>query len=64
VSVPGNWTAWDDARTVLKFIERGSLDYTRLITHRFPAADAEKAYSLLRSDSAALAVILEWLRGE
>jgi threonine dehydrogenase-like Zn-dependent dehydrogenase len=64
-SVPNRLRArWDVARlqqTVLDALERGSVDASALVTHRFALADAAEAYRMLDADpSAALQVVLEF----
>ena len=59
-SVPGNWTGWDDGNVVLRLIEEGRLDFSRVITHQFDTADAALAYDTLNTDPAAISAIFKW----
>jgi len=60
-NAPGWWTMADDWQTSLKLLEMKRLPVQPLITHRFAAKDAPKAYDLLaRGDMSAQAMILKW----
>lgn len=57
---PSGWTAARMEATV-RAIDRGWLQTSPLITHRFRAAEAADAWSLIRRDkSACLGVVLSW----
>jgi threonine dehydrogenase-like Zn-dependent dehydrogenase len=60
-SHPGWWTMADDWRTSLKLLEWKRVTVAPLITHRFAATDAPKAYDLLaKGDLHAMAMVLDW----
>lgn len=55
------WTQQYNRRQILKMIERGEIDVTRLITHRLAYTDAGEAYRLLRDErDRSLGAILTW----
>jgi len=60
-SAPGWWSMADDWRIALKLLEARRLPVQPLITHRFAAKDAPKAYGILaKGDPSAQAMILDW----
>lgn len=60
-SAPGWWSMADDWRTSLKLLEARRLIVQPLVTHRFAARDAAKAYDLLgKGDPKSQAMILDW----
>jgi len=54
------WTARRNFEAVLQLMAEGKLNVERLITHRFPFEQAEKAYELLLSEEPHLGVLLEY----
>ncbi len=57
----GVWTWMHDCRAVLRLMELGRLEVEDLITHRVPAREAARAYTLLREwDPGLLGVVLAW----
>lgn len=55
------WTQQYNRRQILKMIERGEIDVTRLITHRLAYTEAGEAYRLLRDErDKSLGAILTW----
>ena len=60
-SRPGVWTWEEDGRTVLNLLAHRRLDVAPFISHRFPAAQAPRAYELLKAwDPGLLGVVLQW----
>jgi len=55
----GNWTEKDDAKLVLKLMERGELKVKHLLTDKLPYYKAPEAYSRA-IDKSALGIILDW----
>jgi len=58
---PGAWTQREDTQVALKLLLSRRLDARPLVTHRFPGADAAKAYGALmdwREDL--MGVLLDW----
>ena len=65
---PFGYVRWTENRNIEAFLDllaAKSVDVERLITHRFPISDAEKAYELITSgdSSGHLAVLLEYDTG-
>jgi predicted dehydrogenase len=61
--LPAGYVRWTEGRNVeavLDLLARGSLRLDDLVTHRFAAADAPRAYELLREGHEALAILLEF----
>lgn len=57
----GFWTAHDDNILSLKLLSAHRIQVSPLLTHRFPAQHAPKAYELLRrNDMSALGIVLDW----
>jgi polar amino acid transport system substrate-binding protein len=55
------WTEQRNLEAVLDLLAQGRLDLDPLVTHRFPIADAERAYQVLTDPQAkALAIVLEY----
>jgi threonine dehydrogenase-like Zn-dependent dehydrogenase len=54
------WTARRNFEAVLALMAEGKLDVGALISHRFPIAEAEKAYDLLTCAAPSLGVLLEY----
>ena len=55
------WTEQRNMQAVLDLMGAGRLDLTRLITHRFPIAQAEAAYRLIETGAEPyVAVVLEY----
>jgi predicted dehydrogenase len=55
------WTEQRNLESVLDLMGRGQLDVSPLISHRFPIADAERAYELIENDGKAfMGVVLEY----
>ena len=55
------WTQQYNRRQILKMIERGGLNVSRLITHRLPYTEAGEAYRLLRDErDKSLGAMLIW----
>ncbi len=53
------WTEQRNFSAVLDLLERGSLSLEGLISHRIDLGEAAKAYDLLATDSASLAIVLD-----
>lgn len=58
-SYHGHWSDIDDAKLVLKLMERGELKVKHLITDRLPYHKAPEAYGRA-IDKSALGIILDW----
>ncbi|MDZ4177647.1 MAG: zinc-binding alcohol dehydrogenase, partial [Coriobacteriia bacterium] len=56
------WTEQRNFEAVLDTMARGALDVGRLVSHRFPIAEASAAYDVLSEDSAALGIVLTYPR--
>ena len=54
------WTAQRNFQAVLDLLASGGLQVDKLITHRYPVAEAARAYATVGSDPNALAVILQY----
>lgn len=55
------WTWRDDCELVLRMMGQARLDLSPLVSHRYPARDAEKAYERLMAwDEEFMGVILTW----
>jgi predicted dehydrogenase len=54
------WTAQRNFEAVLDMLADGRLDVRPLISHRFPIADAEKAYAVVLGSEPSLGVLLEY----
>jgi len=54
------WTEQRNFEAVLSMLASGRLNVDKLITHRFPLADAAAAYGVVGSDPGALGVILQY----
>ncbi|MBS9719454.1 bi-domain-containing oxidoreductase [Tianweitania sp. BSSL-BM11] len=54
------WTAQRNFEAVLDMMADGRIDVAPLISHRFPIAEAERAYQLLDSDTPTLGVLLDF----
>jgi predicted dehydrogenase len=54
------WTAQRNFEAVLDMLADRRLDVRRLISHRFPIADAEKAYAVVLGSEPSLGVLLEY----
>ena len=54
------WTAQRNFEAVLDLMESGALDVERLISHRFPVAEADQAYSLLTGSDPSLGILLHY----
>jgi len=54
------WTEQRNFQAVLEAMSAGRLAVDALITHRFPQADAARAYESIRTDRKALGVLLEY----
>jgi predicted dehydrogenase len=60
---PLGYVRWTEGRNLEAFVDllgRGCLDVAPLITHRLPLARAAEAYDLIKRDSSALAVLLDY----
>jgi len=58
-SYHGHWTDIDDAKLILKLMERGELKVKHLITDKLPYQKAPEAYGRA-IDKSALGIILDW----
>lgn len=54
------WTEQRNMESFLELVAAGRVTPHRLITHRFPIAEAERAYQLLDSDEPYLAIVLTY----
>ncbi len=54
------WTEQRNFEAILQAMQRGHLNVGSLISHRFPIHQATDAYDVIRSDSSALGVMLEY----
>ncbi|MDH4980677.1 bi-domain-containing oxidoreductase [Hyphomicrobium sp. D-2] len=54
------WTEQRNFEAVLDMLADGRLDVKPLISHRFPLADAAKAYELVTGDEPSLGILLEY----
>jgi predicted dehydrogenase/threonine dehydrogenase-like Zn-dependent dehydrogenase len=54
------WTEQRNFEAVLDMMADGRLDVKPLITHRFPIAEADKAYDLLMSDEWSLGILIDY----
>lgn len=55
------WTEQRNIQAVLDLIGRGQLDVSRLISHRFPLEQAERAYALIESgDEPFVGIVLQY----
>ena len=54
------WTAQRNFEAVLDMMACGALDMAPLISHRFPIADAAKAYELIGDGAESLGILLEF----
>lgn len=54
------WTEQRNMSAVLGLIEEGKVTPKKYVTHRFPIADAEKAYELMQSGAPHLAMLLTY----
>jgi predicted dehydrogenase/threonine dehydrogenase-like Zn-dependent dehydrogenase len=54
------WTEGRNVEAVVDLLGSGALRVDDLVTHRFPASDADDAYAALRADDGALAILLEF----
>jgi predicted dehydrogenase/NADPH:quinone reductase-like Zn-dependent oxidoreductase len=54
------WTEQRNFEAVLGLMAAGTVDPLPLVTHRFPFADAERAYDLITSREPSLGVLLEY----
>ena len=52
------WTERRNMEAFLELIAAGRVSPSRLVTHRFPIAEAEKAYAMMDGDEAYLAMLL------
>jgi len=62
IETPENpWTMRRNAELLHALLRDGELDFSPLISHRFPCTAAPDAYSLLLNDrSKAMAIVLDW----
>jgi predicted dehydrogenase/threonine dehydrogenase-like Zn-dependent dehydrogenase len=58
------WTEQRNFEAVLDMLADGHLDVAPLISHRFPLAEAERAYDLLGSDAPSLGILLQYPNAE
>jgi predicted dehydrogenase/threonine dehydrogenase-like Zn-dependent dehydrogenase len=61
--LPAGYVRWTEGRNVeavLDLLARGALRLNDLVTHRFAASDAARAYEVLRDGEGALAILLEF----
>jgi predicted dehydrogenase/threonine dehydrogenase-like Zn-dependent dehydrogenase len=58
------WTEQRNFEAVLDMLAEGRLTVEPLISHRFPLEDAEKAYTVLKEDTSALGILLEYPQGD
>ena len=58
------WTEQRNFEAILQLMAEGKLNVGPLISHRFPVAEAEKAYALLGSREPYLGILLEYGRGD
>jgi predicted dehydrogenase/threonine dehydrogenase-like Zn-dependent dehydrogenase len=58
------WTEQRNFNAVLQLMSTGRINVKPMITHRFPFANAVKAYNLLASDEPFLGIILEYGKNE
>lgn len=54
------WTEQRNMQAFLELVAQGSVTPAKLITHRFPIAEAEAAYALMDSDETYLAILLTY----
>ena len=54
------WTEQRNFEAVLQLMSEGKINVKPMITHRFPFADAERAYELIMSDKPSLGIVLEY----
>lgn len=54
------WTAQRNFEAILDMMAEGRIDIAPLISHRFPIAEAEKAYELVGGAAASLGILLEY----
>ena len=54
------WTEQRNMAAFLRLVEEGRVTPERLITHRFPIAEAESAYALMDSGESYLAIMLDY----
>lgn len=54
------WTEQRNMSAFLRLVAEGRVTPGRLITHRFPIAEAEKAYALMDGDEPYLAIMLDY----
>ncbi len=54
------WTEQRNFEAILEAMQRGRIDVSSLITHRYPIAQATEAYDTIRSDGSALGVMLTY----
>jgi len=59
IRIAAEWSA-EDLDAVRGLVASGRLDLSGLITHRFPAADANAAYETAFGDTACLKMIIDW----
>jgi predicted dehydrogenase/NADPH:quinone reductase-like Zn-dependent oxidoreductase len=57
------WTEQRNFEAVLDMMASGALDVRPLISHRFPIAEAEKAYALVGGSGPSLGILLEYPQG-
>ncbi|MDH3217114.1 MAG: bi-domain-containing oxidoreductase [Candidatus Krumholzibacteria bacterium] len=57
------WTEQRNFEAVLDMMADGRLHVEPLISHRFPLAQAENAYEVLKRDSSSLGILLEYPQG-
>jgi predicted dehydrogenase/threonine dehydrogenase-like Zn-dependent dehydrogenase len=62
---PLPWVRWTERRNMQSFVElleRGGVEIDPLVTHRFPIADAERAYEIVtgKREEPAVAIVLEY----
>jgi predicted dehydrogenase len=54
------WTEGRNFEAVLELLHQGSLKVAPLVTHRFPIAEADKAYEVITESKESLGVVLEY----
>jgi predicted dehydrogenase/threonine dehydrogenase-like Zn-dependent dehydrogenase len=54
------WTEQRNFEAILAMLSSGQLDFSKLITHRFPLEQAPFAYETIQNDSSSLGVVLEY----
>lgn len=58
------WTEQRNFEAVLDMLADGRLDVAPLISHRFPLAEADRAYDLLGGDAPSLGILLQYPNAE